>query len=91
MKKKHVLRNACIFVTLFVWIFIGCDPPYGQTFGGRGDDVAFSALQTPDGGYIAAGANGSLSPGGTWQVWIVKTDANLNQQWIKAFGVPPWW
>jgi hypothetical protein len=56
-----------------------------KTFGGSGDDTAYSVQQTIDGGYIITG--GSYSFGvGSWDVYFIKTDPNGNSKWEKTFG-----
>jgi hypothetical protein len=53
-----------------------------KTFGGKGDDVAFSIQQTKDGGYIVAGYTNSFGEGGD-DVYIIKLDENGNKVWEK--------
>jgi len=50
---------------------------WSHTYGGTGWDVAFSAVQTVDGGYALAG-NGFAH--------LVKTDANGNFLWSNTYG-----
>ncbi|VVB94757.1 Uncharacterised protein [uncultured archaeon] len=57
---------------------------WSKTFGGAGTDILWSARQTSDGGYIAAGKTNSY--GGKDQIWVFKTDDSGNQQWSKTFG-----
>jgi len=50
---------------------------WAKTYGGTGDDLAYSVQQTSDGGYIVAGATGSFGEG--WgDFFLIKTDANGN-------------
>jgi hypothetical protein len=56
-----------------------------KTFGGSGRDYGYSVQQTMDGGYIAAGYTLSFGAGGD-DFYIVKTDANGNQEWFKTYG-----
>ncbi len=58
---------------------------WNRTFGGAQSDTANSIQQTSDGGYIVAGDTQSYGAGDT-NAWIIKTDANGNQQWNKTFG-----
>jgi hypothetical protein len=46
---------------------------WSQTYGGVEDDVGYSAIVAPDGGYIIAGETRSFGAGGS-DVYLVKTD-----------------
>ena len=50
---------------------------WNKTYGGGGDDVAFSAVQTSDGGYALAGLTDSYSAG-SFDGFLVKTDSSGN-------------
>lgn len=58
-----------------------------RTFGGEGDDLAYSVQQTSDGGYIFAGWSSSSSPylAGDYDIWLTKADENGNEIWNKTF------
>jgi len=58
---------------------------WNRTFGGAGDDSVYSIRNTLDGGYILAGRTGSYGAG--IDAWLIKTDANGNEQWNKTFGL----
>jgi len=62
---------------------------WAKTYGGTGDDRAYSVQQTSDGGYIVAGYTYSLGAGGR-DFFLVKTDANGNLQWAKTYGGTSW-
>ncbi|MFZ8835354.1 MAG: hypothetical protein ACO2O5_14355, partial [Candidatus Caldipriscus sp.] len=58
---------------------------FAKTYGGTGDDRASYVLQTSDGGYIVVGDIGSLGAD-SFDIFLVKTDANGNIIWAKTYG-----
>ncbi len=56
-----------------------------KTFGGSGNDRAYSVQQTSDGGYVVAGYTESYGAG-SYDVYLIKTDSAGNMQWQKTFG-----
>ncbi len=55
-----------------------------KTYGGSGDDRAFYATQTGDGGFLIVGSTTSIFPGET-VAWMVRIDSNGNMLWNKTF------
>jgi hypothetical protein len=58
---------------------------WSQTYGGEGDNKAFSVIQTSDGGYVFTGYMDSAGQGNDY-FWLVKTDSQGNQQWNQTYG-----
>ena len=62
-----------------------------KSFGGTGNDVAYSLEITSDGGYVIAGnsnsTDGDVSGNhGGWDIWIIKLENDGNIGWEKCFG-----
>ena len=58
---------------------------FAKTYGGTNWDGAFSVQQISDGGYILAGYTNSFGAG-SWDIFLIKTDASGNVQWAKTYG-----
>jgi hypothetical protein len=58
---------------------------WNRTYGGTGNDRAFSLATTVDGGYVLAGWTTSSGAGG-FDAWLIKADANGNEVWSQTFG-----
>jgi uncharacterized delta-60 repeat protein len=56
-----------------------------KTYGGAGNDYAYSIQQTADGGYIVAGSTDSFGAGLT-DFWILKINMDGTVAWQKAYG-----
>ena len=58
---------------------------WDRTYGGSAGDLAFSLIQTTDGGYAVAGSTSSKGAGGA-DFWVIKLDSQGNMIWDKTFG-----
>ncbi len=58
---------------------------WSQAYGGAEHDVAYSLVQTNDGGYALAGYTESFGAGSA-DFWLVKTDSTGNHVWNKTYG-----
>ena len=58
---------------------------WNQTYGGTGNDYAYSVVETSDGGYAIAGYTDSFGAGNN-DFWLVKTDATGTQEWNQTYG-----
>ena len=56
-----------------------------QTYGGAGDDLAHSVIQTIDGGYAIVGRTESYGAG-LEDFWLIKTDSVGHMQWNFTYG-----
>ena len=58
---------------------------WSKTIGGNGNDIAYSILQTSDGGFLFAGSTESFSLGSR-DIYLIKTDSIGNVLWSKSTG-----
>lgn len=67
---------------------------WDKTIGGSGTDYLYRVRQTPDGGFLLIGESDSpasydkteASIFGSWDMWIIKLDADGNMQWQNTIG-----
>jgi len=81
-----------ILIAIFLLCFISLlslHAQWAKTYGGTGEDEAYSIQQTSDGGYIVAGMTKSFGEE-EGDVWIIKIGPGGNIQWQKTYGENYW-
>ena len=82
MPSKKLFLASTVLIVLITFPLISSvkasSEMWSQTYGGAGSEVAYSLLETSDGGFALAGYTTSFGAGGT-DFWLVKTD---------AYGIP---
>jgi hypothetical protein len=56
-----------------------------RTYGGAQTDIAFSIRQTSEGGFVLGGVTSSRGAG-SYDHWLVKTDAQGDLEWSRPYG-----
>jgi len=85
--------GGCVFVgraalddgptqMLLAKVFAGGAPEWSQIFTAGDYAEGWALEQTSDGGFILAGATGTLDQ----DMYLVKTDADGNEEWSRTFG-----
>jgi len=90
MDRKLFLSGVILFVlsSSFFIVFVNAQVPWGewiQSYGGTGNDRAYSVVVTSDGGYALGGYTNS-SGAGQSDFWLIKTDASGNVEWNQTYG-----
>jgi hypothetical protein len=61
------------------------DTLWTRCYGGASNDGASVVVQTTDGGYVIAGQTSSFGAG-SYDVWLVRTDASGDTLWTRTYG-----
>jgi hypothetical protein len=89
MKARGITLFLIFATTAQLVLYVCAYNPYvvrwNKTYGGESPDMAHSAQQTNDNGYIIAGQTSSFGAAGT-DFYLVKTDSDGNMQWNKTYG-----
>lgn len=81
-----MLKNIFhIGVLLSSFSLLTAQPLINLKLGGKQDEVAYSAMQTPLGDYVVAGSSASNNSGSS-DIWITRRDKNGEKVWEKYFG-----
>ena len=72
-------------VSVTTTYFDGPQEIWNKTYGGMAVDEGWMVQQINDGGYILIGYTISYGSGSA-DIWLIKTDAEGNQQWSKTYG-----
>ncbi|MDY6990868.1 MAG: MopE-related protein, partial [Thermodesulfobacteriota bacterium] len=56
-----------------------------KTYGGSGNDIAYSIQRTTDGGYVVLGWTASYGAG-DWDFWVLKLNSDGSVNWQKTYG-----
>jgi hypothetical protein len=98
--KKRPIKNVEILLIFFLFFGttissfmiknISADNPgeieWEKTFGKNSfNDEGRFVQQTSDGGFLVLGSTQSYG-NGDWDIWLIKTDINGNEQWNKTYG-----
>jgi hypothetical protein len=80
--------DAPTFVTSLETVNLTSQQPppaeWNQSYGGVNDEAAYALVQTSDGGYALAGYTRSFGTG-SFDFYLVKTDALGNMQWNQTY------
>jgi|GEM_PF-1187348 len=59
--------------------------PWNRFYGGSSYENAYDIQQTTDGGFIAVGITSSFG-NGSYDIWVLKTNASGDSLWSKTYG-----
>jgi hypothetical protein len=86
---KTVFFSGIIALSLLLLAGVAGAAPFeewNRTFRSAGNSTAYSVQQTADGGYLISGSTCSSYEPLQCGPWLVKTDADGNEQWNKTFS-----
>jgi len=84
------MTQRSLFILIFLSFFyvnVSAQFMFQRVYGGESYDYGKEVIQTPDNGYLIAGATGSFGLDNA-QVMVLKTDSNGYVEWQKTYGGP---
>ncbi|WNZ29616.1 MAG: hypothetical protein IAX21_01730 [Candidatus Bathyarchaeota archaeon] len=85
-KKLFFASVMCILLSFPIISLVDASSVmWSRTYGGADDDIAYSLVETSDGGYALAGYTYSFGAGSA-DCWLIKTDADGNMEWNQTYG-----
>ncbi len=86
-------RTAIIIAVVFSLFVLGSmssvafasSMMWSQIYGGQREEVAYSLVEAPDGGFVMAGYTSSYGAG-NFDFWLVKTNEFGKTEWNKTYG-----
>jgi len=84
MKSKLTIMAVLSIITLTASSAYS-GPYWAKSYGGSGNELAWSIQQTRDSGYIVAGQTTSYGAGYS-DYWVLKLDSNGDIKWQKTYG-----
>jgi len=81
----YILVGSYILDIYLVKTFSNGNEDWSKTFGNNYKEHGSFIQQTSDSGYIIVGRT-TDTPVGTYDIWLIKTDSNGDEEWNKKFG-----
>jgi hypothetical protein len=88
MHRKRWILGLSVLAGALGLAVAGAQPPiplWAHTYGGTGLEKGYAVKELPDGGFIFSGETQSFGAG-SYDVYLVRTDANGDTLWTRAYG-----
>ena len=83
--KKVKISIVFLLLSFIINAQVPPDTVWTELYGGNDLEEAYALEPTMDGGFIIA-ANTRSFGAGVWDAWLIKTDAQGNQEWAETCG-----